>query len=121
MNAIPSDKSAELCVGSPRLVSAFTTGLLIANVPEHRHKQAARCAMFLDCSGWLDALTNCGSDSNGLLTTEEAAELRTAAAIKELQAVQLLPSGLFAWVLAFAIRWMMTRFVRSLIDEWMKE
>lgn len=121
MESIPIAKYSHLCVGSPRLVSAYNAGLLVANVPEKRHAQAARCAMYLDRSGWLDALTTCGSDPGGLITTEEATQLRTKAAIEQLQSVKLLPSGLFAWVLSFALRWMMTRFIKSLITDWVEE
>lgn len=121
MSSVPIATATQLCVGSPRLVAAYKAGLLVANVPEHRHEQAARCAMYLDRSGWLDALTNCGADSDGLITTEKATQLRTKAAITELQAASLLPSGLFAWVLCFAVRWVLTRFIESLIKDWMEE
>tara|TARA_R110002110_G_scaffold326297_1_gene538161 strand:- start:98 stop:463 length:366 start_codon:yes stop_codon:yes gene_type:complete len=121
MDSMPIAKSIQYCEGSPRLVSAYNAGLLVADVPEDRHEQAARCAMYLDRSGWMEAITNCGDDPGGLVTTEEAKQIRTAAAIEQLQAVSLLPSGLFGWVLSFALRWMFTAFIESLITDWMEE
>jgi hypothetical protein len=47
-------------------------------------------------------------------------KMRTAEAVEVLQAVKLLPAGLFGWVLAFALRWAFTLFLETLIIDWME-
>ena len=75
------------------------------------------CAVYLERHGYLSGEAAC-CDPGGYVSDADLVKLRTREAVRELQRVGLLPSSLFGWVLAFAVRWMFEKFIETLIIQW---
>tara|TARA_B100000519_G_scaffold161395_1_gene143821 strand:- start:334 stop:693 length:360 start_codon:yes stop_codon:yes gene_type:complete len=113
----PITETNSRLAAQPRLARAVSAGLRSARMPSHRHKQAAMCALYLERHGYLtDESTR--YDPGGYVSDAELVKMRKGEAIAELQRVGLLPSSLFGWVLAFAVRWMFEKFIETLIIQW---
>ena len=104
----------------PRMASAVSAGLRLARMPSHRHKQAAKCALYLQRHGYLSGEAAC-CDPGGYVSDADLVKLRTREAVRALQRVGLLPSSVIGWALSFAVRWMFTRFIQALIIDWMND
>lgn len=118
MTVAPITESNRTLAAMPRLAGSVNAGLLTSRLPQRRHNQAARCAVYLHRHGFLtdeDCCTN-----GGYVSDNELLKLRTQEAITELQEVGLLPSSLLGWVLSFAVRWMFTKFIETLIVDWLE-
>jgi hypothetical protein len=119
MQTMPLTESNRILAGSPRLAGAVNAGLLTSELPVRQHNQAVRCATYLYANGFLSQVP-CAGDPGGYVSDQQMVKMRTAEAVEVLQAVKLLPAGLFGWVLAFALRWAFTLFLETLIIDWME-
>ena len=119
MSVAPITESNRTLAAMPRLAGSVNAGLLTSRLPQRRHNQAARCAVYLHRNGFLTDEDSC-ADVGGYVSDREMVKLRTKEAITELQEVGLLPSSLLGWVLSFAVRWMFTRFIETLLVDWLE-
>ncbi len=117
---LPITECNRTLAATPRLAGCVGSALLTADMPVRYHTRAAKIASYLYVSGWLEAQESVCTNAGGYVADVELIELKTDAAIKQLQTVGLLPVGVWAWVFSFTIRWFFTRFIESLITEWLE-
>ena len=102
---------------NPTLADNVSVAIVRAKVPGRKSGVVKRCAAHLYSTGFFDeSLMN--SDVGGVISDKELQVLRRRQAVRELQAVGILPSSLFGWVLAFAFRLMIERFLEALFAEY---
>jgi len=110
---------------APQLADATMLALVTSGLPLKHEQLAIQCAAQLFASGWLHCQRPVFNDIEHAPLTGWAMEVlvddSTHAAIEQLQAVGILPAGLFAWMLAFPFRWAVEAFLSALLRNWLTQ
>ena len=103
-----------------RLADAISFAMTEAETNCKHQRLLTRCAAQLWATSWLQVqCLSCG-DPGGLVREQDLIKAKRKEAVEQLQRVGLLPTTLMGWVLAFAFRWAVERFLSFLISEWLR-
>ena len=109
----------EMLAHQPVLSDAVGIAAEAAELSDQHRKLGCICAGQLYASGWIQSQTpTTESIQTGGWKLQTILDEKASDAIKSLQISGVLPSGLFAWVLAFALRQAMSAFISALLRQW---
>lgn len=100
---------------SPALRRAVLTARRGSKLPKRYTEKAEQCAAYLWASGWVGLQEQVVSEC---VSEDELVQRRTTWATKELQRKGILPAGVLSWVLAFAFRYAIQKFLEYLVRQW---